>query len=670
VSAGYADGPLTIALAGQPNVGKSTIFNALTGMRQHVGNWPGKTVERKQGVFPYEGREIRIVDLPGAYGLTASSEEERIARDFVIKERPDVVIMVANAAALERNLYLLAELLALQTPVVLGLNMIDVAQAEGVEIAPAVLEATLGLPVTAVKAVRNEGVAELVTAAVKEAEASHRSQRKRPEVDAAHRRTLARLTQLVAKSVPQPYQPDWIALKLLEGDGEISALARGWMSELEWRPVANLLAQNDEAVLDIVGARYAWVDRMVKAAVRRGPHASANLTERIDRLLLHPIGGMAALLCALGLTFGVTFAIAWPIQRALETGVIAPMRQWSAQLLSGAPAWLSHFVSDGLIGGVGLVVTFVPLLLVFYAVFGLLEDTGYLARVAYLTDRFMHRIGLHGKSFLPFCLGFGCNVPAIMGARVIESPSGRLLTILLAPLVPCSARFAVLAFLTPAFFGAHALWASCGLVLLNLAVLVLVGALLNHTLFRGERVAFVMELPLYHAPNPRSIGLFVWSHTWSFLRRASTTILAVATAVWTLGYFPDGEIQHSYLAQMGGWLEPLGALLGFDWRLTVALLTSFVAKENAIATLGVLYGGAEGDSLAQALSSSVSIAAGLSFLVTTMLFIPCAATVAAMRQETRSWKWTLFSVALLLAIAILGGAVSFHVAGWFFGRAP
>jgi ferrous iron transport protein B len=659
--------PLTIALAGQPNVGKSTIFNALTGLRQHVGNWPGKTVERKQGAFPYEGRDIRIVDLPGAYGLTASSEEERIARDFIIKERPDVVIMVANAAALERNLYLLAELLALPAPVVLGLNMMDVAEAEGVEVAPEELESRLGLPVRGVKAVRNEGVAELVTAAVAEAEGPRRQKPARPDVGDAHRRVLAKLTKLLSGHIPQPYRAEWITLKLLEGDGEVAALAQSWMSEGEWRPVADLLARSEDAALHIAGARYAWVDRMTRETVRRGAHAPENLTERIDRVLLHPIGGMAALVCVLGLTFWLTFAIAWPIQRALETGVVAPMRQGAAELLSGAPDWLSHFVSDGLLGGAGLVMTFAPLLLVFYAIFGFLEDTGYLARVAYLTDRFMHRIGLHGKSFLPFCLGFGCNVPAIMGARVIESPSGRLLTVLLAPLVPCSARFAVLAFLTPAFFGAYALWASWGLVLLNIAVLAIVGAILNKTLFRGERIAFVMELPLYHAPNARSIALFMWSHTWSFLRRASTMILAVATAVWVLGYFPAGDIQTSFLATIGGWLEPLGRHLGFDWRLTVALLTSFVAKENAIATLGVLYG-AEGASLAETLSSAVSVPSALSFLVTTMLFIPCVATVSAIRHETRSWRWTLFSVALLLVLAVLGGLVSYQLAGMVFGR--
>lgn len=663
MTANGATRALTVALAGQPNVGKSTIFNMLTGLSQHVGNWPGKTVERKEGTFLRDGRLIRVVDLPGTYGLTASSEEERIARDFIIKAQPDVVIVVANAAAIERNLYLLAELLALPAPLVLGLNMTDVAAAEGIRIAPRVLEAALGVPVVPIVAVRNEGVAELIATALRLADEPGSFHPARPQIGAGHKDVLADLCALLDGHVPDPYQVEWIALKLLEGDAEMSALAQSWLTEQGWRSVAKLLAQHEDAVLDVAGGRYAWVSRLVGAAVERPRIGPINLTQRIDRFALHPAGGILILLCVLGLTFWLTFTIASPLQQALEAHVIAPLRQWATAALARAPDWLGHFVSDGVLGGVGLVMTFVPLLLVFYAIFGLLEDTGYLGRVAYLMDRFMHRLGLHGKSFLPLCLGFGCNVPAIMGARVIESRSGRLLTILLTPLVPCSARFAVLAFLAPVFFGQHAALASWGLVVLNIAILALVGIVLNHTLFRGEHVAFIMELPLYHRPNMRSIGLFMWNNTWAFLQRASTMILAVATAVWMLGYFPDGDIERSYLALTGKALEPLGQALGLEWRLTVALLTSFIAKENAIATLGILYK-AQGNSLAEALSSSVTTASGLSFLVTTMLFIPCIATVAVMRQETRSWGWTLFSVSLLLVIAVLTGMAAYHAASW------
>ncbi|RTL89343.1 MAG: ferrous iron transport protein B [Hyphomicrobiales bacterium] len=654
---------LRIALAGQPNVGKSTVFNMLTGLSQHVGNWAGKTVERKEGWIDFAGRRIQIVDLPGAYGLTASSEEERIARDYIIKEKPDVVIMIANAAALDRNLYLLGELLELPAPVALGLNMMDVATAEGVNIMPVVLEANLGLPVVPITAVENAGVRDLLSAAVALADDRAVFHPARPALTTKLARTVRKLDRLIGPHAPEPYKSGWVALKLLEGDVEIVALTRQSTPQQDWREIEALLGEEEDAALEIVGGRYLWADRMVKAAVRRAAPRDASLTERLDRLALHPIAGMAILFLVLGATFALTFAVAWPLQRLLETGVVLPLREFATVALAGAPPALSHFIADGVLGGAGLVMTFLPLLLVFYAIFGFLEDTGYLARVAYLTDRFMQRIGLHGKSFLPFCLGFGCNVPAIVGARVIESPAGRLLTILLAPLIPCSARFAVLAFLAPVFFGKYALWVSLALVTANIAVLAALGAILNHTLFRDARVSFVMELPLYHSPNPRTIGLYMWAHTWSFLRRASTMILAVSTAVWFLAYFPAGSINTSYLAELGQMLEPIGRLLGFDWRLTVALFTSFVAKENAIATLGVIYG-AEGGSLAGALAQSVTVAAGLSFLVTTMLFIPCAATVAAMRQETGSWAWTFFSVALLLVIAMTAGAISYQAVNW------
>ncbi|HXZ49427.1 MAG TPA: ferrous iron transport protein B [Usitatibacter sp.] len=656
---------IVAALAGQPNVGKSTVFNLLTGLSQHVGNWAGKTVERREGTLARDDAELRIIDLPGTYGLSAASEEERIARDFVIRDRPDVVVMVANAAALERNLYLLAELLTLRVPVVLGLNMMDVARGEGIEIDPSVLAAALRLPVVPLVASRNEGVDALVSAAIALARDPGTFRPARPEIGAPHREVLAQVRAALEAHVPRPYDAGWVALKLLEGDGEVTALARGWLPEAAWRPVAALLAQHEDAVLDIAGGRYEWIGRMVRAAVTRPRLGQISLTDRLDRIAVHPLWGLAVLFSVFALTFWLTFTLAAPVQAWLDTGVIAPVQRWIHGALAGAPAWLTGLLAEGIVGGAGRVVTFVPVLAVFFAVLALLEDTGYLARAAYVMDRFMHALGLHGKSFLPLFLGFGCNVPAVLGARVIESPGGRLLTILLAPLVPCSARLTVLAFLTPVFFGREAFAFATGLVALNLIALALVGVLLNRTLFRGQHAAFIMELPLYHAPSARSIGLFVWQHTGAFVRRAGTLILLVAVVIWAAAAFPGPTIDASYLARFGQWLEPLGGLMGLDWRLIAALLASFVAKENAIAALGVLYGGdASGGGLAATLAAHVPPAAGFAFLAVTMLFIPCVATVAAMRQETRSWRWTAFSAVLLLVLALAGGAAVYQGARW------
>lgn len=643
--------PWVIGLAGQPNVGKSSVFNLLTGLNQHVGNWPGKTVERREGTFQRAGETLAIVDLPGTYSLTANSPEERVARDFILHERPDVVMMIANAAALERNLYLLAELLPLPVPVVLGLNMMDVAAAEGIEIEPHVLAAALGIPVVPLVASRARGVGELVDAALRLARQPAEFEPTRPDIAAPHREILASVRTLLGDRVPAPYPPDWVATKLLEGDSEVTALARTWVADTAWRKIEAILAAHEDAVNDIAAGRYEWIGRMVRAAVKRPRLGLVSLTDRLDRYALHPLWGLLLLLAAFALVFGLVFQVAAPVQAWLDEAVVAPLRRWAAGELAGAPAWLGGLVADGMLGGAGIVATFMPLLVVFFAALGLLEDTGYFARAAYVMDRYMHRLGLHGKSFLPLSLGFGCNVPAVMAARMIESGSGRLLTILLAPLVPCSARLVVLSFLTAAFFGPLAWLVAFAFVGLNLGLLALVGVVLNRTLFREERMPFIMELPLYHAPNARTIARFTWNNVWAFLRHAGSLILIFSVLLWALGYFPGAGLEASYLARFGHGLTPLGDLLGLDWRLLVALLASFVAKENAIAALGILYGSAAGTGLAATLAASVPPASALSFIAAAMLFIPCVATVAVMRKETGSWRWTLFGTALLLCIA-------------------
>jgi ferrous iron transport protein B len=323
---------------------------------------------------------------------------------------------------------------------------------------------------------------------------------------------------------------------------------------------------------------------------------------------------------------------------------------------------LRGLVVDGAIGGVGAVLTFLPVMVIFFAAFAVLEDVGYMARAAYVMDNFMHAMGLHGKSFLPLFLGFGCNVPAVIGTRVIDSWHARLLTILIAPLVPCTARMAVVAFIAPAFFGRSAFWVTWGIVLLSLLLLFLVGALLNRTIFKGQRSAFIMEIPLYHTPNPRTILILVWQRTLSFLKKAGTSILVISIVVWIFSYLPGGDLESSYLASLGGFIEPVGKWMGFDWRLIIALLSSFPAKENSIATLGVLFGSSAEAGLSTTLASIYSPATALAFLVVSVLFIPCAATVAAIRQETHSWRWVLLGSGLMLLISVVFGIAVFNLA--------
>ena len=401
---------------------------------------------------------------------------------------------------------------------------------------------------------------------------------------------------------------------------------------------------------------------MVRAAVVQPKMGQISWTKQIDQWAAHPVWGLFILAVILGLVFWLTFSIGAPVQGWLDTQIVGGLARWAGSLLASAPSWLEGLIVDGVLGGAGAVLTFLPIMVIFFAAFGLLEDTGYMARAAYVMDNLMHVMGLHGKSFLPLFLGFGCNVPAIMGTRVIDSKPARLLTTLIAPLVPCTARMAVVAFLAPAFFGSKALFVSWGLLLFSMLVLVLSGSLLNKLIFKGQRSAFIMEMPLYHLPNTRTIGLLVWQRSLSFVKKAGTNILVMALVIWALSVLPGGDFDHSYLVRFGKLIEPVGRWMGFDWRLTVALISSFPAKENAIATLGVLFGSSATVGLAQKLTTTFSTATGLSFLVVTMLFIPCMATVAVIRQETRSWRWTLFNIALFLIISVAAGTGVYHIA--------
>lgn len=660
---GKSEGPITIALAGQPNVGKSTVFNMLTGLNQHVGNWPGKTVEQKTGLFTHKGQEIRLVDLPGTYSLTANSEEERIARNFLLLEKPDLVIAIANAATLERNLYLVAELLNMPVQVVLGVNMVDVAEQMGIHVETHVLQAALGLPVVPLVASRNQGVSEMIDAALQLLENPADFKPIRPEIGAEHRPVLDEIRSLLIGKA-QPFPENWMAIKLLEGDAEITAVVRQTAPE-GWEAINALMMQHEDTYLDIAGGRYEWIERMVRAAIAKPIRGAISFTDRLDRVATHPFWGLILLLAIFGLVFWVTYAVAMPLVNWLDTQIITALGESMRQALALAPAWLTSFLVDGLVAGAGAVLTLMPVLIIFFAVLGLLEDVGYLTRAAYVMDRFMHWIGLHGRSFLPLFIGFGCNVPGILGARIIDERRARVLTILLTPLVPCTGRMAVIAFLAPAFFGKNAALATAGLVAGNIFLLFLLGIVINRGVFKEPSSAFIMEMPLYHSPNARTIGLYVWQNTWAFVKKAGTIILLASAIVWLLAYLPVGNIQESYLADFGRWLEPAGRWLGLgDWRLIVSLLSSFVAKENTIATLGILFGNGANHGLAEQIGQIMAPAAALAFMVVQMTFIPCVATVAAIKQETSTWRWPAISISMQLIVSLGAATLIYHLARW------
>jgi ferrous iron transport protein B len=650
-----------VALVGQPNVGKSTIFNILTGLSQHVGNWPGKTVEKKEGVHRTDATLIRIVDLPGTYSLTSFSEEERVTRDFIISEKPDLVVLVLNAAALERSLYLLAEVLLITPKVIVAINMLDVAEAQGTQIDAKALQDSLRLPVIPMIAKRNNGIKEL---ADQIASCDSTFEPERPEVSADHQDIYQKILQTIRPHVPPPYIPEWAAVKLMEGDPEVSASVEKRAQPSAWAEIQTLLSKHEDALHAVVNGRYDWIEKMTRAAVSQFKMGQVVLTDRIDHVLTRPVFGIPILLAVMAFVFFLTYSVGVPLQNWMADG-IRTLGDWITPATAGWPEWLAGLFIDGVIGGVGSVFTFLPILLIFFAIMAFLEDVGYMARAAFVMDRIMHLVGLHGKSFIPMCLGFGCNVPAVLGARIIETRKARMITLLLIPFVPCTARLAVLTLISAAIFGANALYVSWSILTLNILVLGIAGVFVNKVLWKQD-APFIMELPIYHRPDLRTILMVVWNRILAFARKAGTVILAVSVIIWVISYFPTGSVEESWLASLGRFIEPLGIPLGLDWKMITALLTGLVAKETVIATLGVLYSvGADG--LSTVLPKVMSQASAAAFLVVMMLFIPCAATIAVLRQEMNSNKWFYSTIFMTLAVSYLGGAAAYQIVrllGW------
>ena len=655
------DKEIFVALVGQPNVGKSTVFNILTGLSQHVGNWPGKTVEKKEGVHRADNVLIRIVDLPGTYSLTAFSEEERVTRDFIIKEKPDLVVLVLNAAALERSLYLLSEVLLLNRPVIVAINMLDVASNQGVQIDTNALQEALGIPVIPMVAKRNSGIKELVAQITAQATCDVKYSPQLPAVSEDHLQIYQDILGKIRPHISAPYTPEWVAIKLMEGDPEVSAMVEALAPVIVWNEILDLLLKHEDALHAVVNGRYDWIEKMTRAAISRFKMGEVVLTDRIDHILTRPIYGIPVLLAVMAFVFSLTYSVGVPLQTWLAN-LIAQLIKFCEPFTTGWPIWLQGLMLNGVIGGAGSVLTFLPVLLIFFTIMALLEETGYMARAAFVMDRIMHLVGLHGKSFIPMCLGFGCNVPAVLGARIIETRKARMITLLLIPFVPCTARLAVLTLVSAAIFGSNAAYVSWSILALNIAVLGIAGALVNKTLWKQD-APFIMELPIYHRPDPKTLMMVVWSRTISFVRKAGTVILGVSLLVWLLSYFPSGVVEESWLAAIGRLLQPLSVPLGLDWKMITALLTGLVAKENVVATLGVLYSvGRAG--LTQTLPTVMSHESAAAFLVVMMLFVPCAATIAVLRKEMNSNKWFYSTIIMMLIVSYLGGIAAFNFVKW------
>lgn len=660
---------LTIALAGNPNAGKTTLFNALTGLRQKVANFPGVTVERKEGiwdVFDKKGihRSFRLIDLPGLYSLDAASPDERIARDVLLGkisnlEKPNVLIAAVDATNLERNLYLVTQLLEFDIPVVVALTMNDLAERQNLQIDAEKLSEMLGTPVIRVWAARGEGLEELAA-------------------------EVFRISQ--TESAGSDY-PD----RLPRTGGE---------------PVGAKKIPPGQAVSNRqIFARYNFISNIYQEAVREDEVGRIGISEKIDRLLTHKFYGLLILTGILLLVFQAIFSWANLPMELLDLG-FGTLGEMVGRTLP--PGILNDLIVDGVIAGVGGVLIFLPQILLLFLFISILEDTGYLARAAFLLDRLMRGVGLHGKAFLPLLSSFACAIPGIMSARTIEDPKDRLATILIAPFMSCSARLPVYTLMIAAFFSGQYVFGflSLGAVLillmylLGMLVAVLVASILKRTLLKAPPPPFLMELPPYRLPNLKTVLLNMFSRAGIFVKRAGTVILTISILLWALAYFPRTEtpaggpagaeiagtesaeseqLKNSFAGQLGRFIEPAIEPLGFDWKTGVALIASFAAREVLVSTLSIIYNaGADEDEKSPSLINAVREArtddgrrawtplTALTIMVFFVLAMQCMSTVAVVRRETNSWRWPLFMIAYMTALAYLAALATYQI-GSFLG---
>ncbi|HPP44804.1 MAG TPA: ferrous iron transport protein B, partial [Methanomassiliicoccaceae archaeon] len=636
-------GTIRIALIGNPNVGKTSIFNSLTGLRQHVGNWPGVTIEKKSGECRHKGWTVKITDLPGTYGLEARSPDERIANEYLVSGEPDVVVQVVDATNLERNLYLTTQLLDMGGKLVLALNMADMADGRGDRLDMSRLIGWLGVPAVRTSAIHGTGLEDLLDAII---DAYQNDGVPRPVVDLGAE-IEGKVAELQGCLDDRKHLARWTALRLLGGvldpsevtaDGSVTA---GLLEALNG-------VDKEEMELDIVDRRYAAISSELKEIYSRGA-SRRSLSDAIDRVTTHKYLGIPIFLSLMWGMFQLTFVAAAPFATAIDSGFM-----WLASFAAEniQPEWLASLLGEGVIGGVGAVLVFLPNIMVMFLLIAILEASGYLARAAFIMDRVMSRLGLHGKSFIPMLLGFGCNVPAIMATRTIEDERSRIVTILSAPYISCSARLPVYLLLAGIFFPDNAGTVLFLLYLLGIGVAVLSALLFRRTILKGESSPFIMELPPYRMPRLKDVLLQMWERGSMYLRKAGTIILLGAIMVWALASLPWGVeygSEASYAGALGHVLEPILAPLGFDWKIAVGLLFGFMAKEIMIAALGVLYGAEEGAGLEEAIAADLSASTAAGLMTFTLLYTPCIAALATIWKETRSVKWTAFSVAYSLA---------------------
>ncbi len=651
-----------VGLAGNPNVGKTTVFNQLTGMHQHVGNWPGKTVERAEGHFEHDSTRFDIVDLPGNYALSAHSIEEIVSRDFIVDDDSDVIVNVVDAANLERNLYLTVQMMELGANLVMALNMNDFAKKKEHIIDIKLMSELLGFPIVEINAKTKDGFDELLTT-VKKVANKHINTTQKLVYGSELKEHLTDLQVLIEKDDSLTDVPSmWTAIKLLEKDAIVIEKVQ------QSKNASQILRETDKvaAHLDdvynagaeevIANARYAYIDGLINEAVRKPAVEKPTVSDKIDKYLTNRILGIPIFLVIMYIMFQLTFTIGAPFQDLIEEG-FGLLSEAVGGLLGKSV--LSSFICDGIIGGVGGVLTFLPVIIIMFLFISILEDSGYLARAAFVMDKVMHKlVGLHGKSFIPMILGFGCGVPAIMATRTMENESDRLLSMMLVPFMSCTSRLPIYALLISAFFAANQGEVLFSIYILGIVVALVVAAILKRTMFKGMSSPFVMELPTYKVPSLKGVLLHTWDKTKGFIRKAGTIILAASIIIWVLSSVPFGVdygSQESAIGQIGTAIAPVFAPLGFgEWQPAVAILFGLVSKEVVVSTFSSLFGVDEDvQILNPQLQELFTPLSAYAFMAFVLLYVPCFATIGTIKQETNGWRWPL----TMSAIALVTGYI-------------
>ena len=649
---------INVAFAGNPNCGKTTLFNAFTGANLKVANWPGVTVERKEGETRYKGQRIRLVDTPGIYSLTSYSIEEKVTRKCILEEDIDVIVNVVDASAIERNLYLTTQLLELGKPVILALNMMDIVEERGMEIDMHRLPEMLGeIPVVPVSARKRTGLDVLMHAVKHHYEEGPKGHVVNYSRELENK--IAVLEPLLSERLDQSCNPRWAAIKILEGDEEF----------LERFPDVGGSVVDRNYEKDIINQKYDYIEEVVEECLFYRDEKAA-FTDRIDEVLTHRVWGVPIFLGIMALVFVLTFTVGDVLKGVFEVGLSSFSDVVSSLLVDmGTAKWLQSLIVDGIIAGVGGILTFLPNIFILFLALAVLEDSGYMARVAYVMDSIMGKVGLSGKAFLPMVLGFGCTVPAVMATRALEREEDRKKTILVTPFMSCSARLPIFVLFADMFFGKYAVAAAFSMYVLGMAAAILIAMVVNHWRKELKTQPLLIELPEYKAPNARTIRIYVWEKVKDYLTKAGTTIFIASIVIWFILNFNQSgmveDVSESFGSMIGKWLVPFLEPAGLGmWQIAVALISGLSAKEVVVSSFAVLFGVGNANSAAGMAvivrnlnAAGFGMANAYALMVFCLLYVPCAATIGTVKKETNSWKFTggmiVFQLLFAWAMAVL-----------------